>query len=53
MRSPSGCGAGLFNSDGPMLLFSRPNRQNASILNKREFYQDSIPRDGSRKGPPF
>jgi hypothetical protein len=39
----------LFNSDGPMLLFFRPDQQSASVLNKGDLCEDRIPREGARE----
>jgi hypothetical protein len=39
----SGYAVSLFNSNGPMLLFFRPDRQNANILNKGEPPKTAFP----------
>jgi hypothetical protein len=45
----SGYAVVLFNSDGPMLLFFRPDQQSASVLNKGDLCEDRIPREGARE----
>ena len=44
----SGYAVALFNSDGPMLLFFKPDRQSASVLNKGDLCEE-----GRRPRSPF
>jgi len=38
----SGYAVVLFNSDGPMLLFFKPDRQSASVLNKGDLWKTAF-----------